>query len=92
MINHCKNRLLTWAYSVFFALSIVVMQLKHQKTKVTSSFGVLIAIHIGIFTKNSNLDMFSSKKREMLRSNGRMGDNLSKRKSPVQNGRVRTYA
>ena len=28
------------------------MQLEHQKTKVSLSFGVLIAIHIGIFTKN----------------------------------------
>ena len=32
-INHCKNRLLTWIYSVFFALPIAVTQLKHQKTK-----------------------------------------------------------
>ena len=33
MMNHCKNRLLTWIYSVFFALQIVVTQLKYQKTK-----------------------------------------------------------
>ena len=35
--------------------------------------------------------MFPSK-REISRSNRRTGDNLSKRESPVQNGRVGTYA
>ena len=40
--------------------------------------------------KIENLDMFPSK-REISRSNGRMEDNLSKRESPVQNGKVGTY-
>ena len=31
-------------------------------------------------------------KREISRSNGRRGDNLSKRESPVLNGRVGRYA
>ena len=64
MINHWKNRLLTLTYSVFFALPIAVMQLKHQKTKVTSSFGVLIEIHIGIFTKNWKFGYVSLKTRD----------------------------
>ena len=34
--------------------------------------------------------MFPSK-REISRSNGRTGDNLSKQESPVQNGRVGMY-
>ena len=34
--------------------------------------------------------MFSSK-REISKSNGRTGDNLSKRESPVQKGRVGMY-
>ena len=29
-MNHCKNRVLIWIYSAFFALPIVVTQLKHQ--------------------------------------------------------------
>ena len=70
MMNHCKNRLLTWFYSVLFELLIAVTQLKHQKIE--------------------NFDMFSSK-REISRSSGRTGDSLSKRESPVQNGRVGTY-
>ena len=37
--------------------------------------------------KIENLQMFPSK-REISRSNRRTGDNLSKRESPVQNGRV----
>ena len=73
-MNHCKNRLLTWIYSVFFTLPIAVTQLKHQKIE-----------------KIENLQMFPSK-REISRSNGRTGDNLSKQESPFQNGRVRTYA
>ena len=40
--------------------------------------------------KTENLQMFPSK-REISRSNGRTGDNLSKRESPVQNGRVGMY-
>ena len=43
------------------------------------------------FQKIENLDKFPSKQ-EILRSNGRTGDNLSKRESPVQNKRVGTYA
>ena len=35
--------------------------------------------------------MFPSE-REISRSNGKTGDNLSKPESPVQNGRVGTYA
>ena len=42
------------------------------------------------YKKNKNLDMFSSK-REISRSDGRTGDNVSKRESAVQNGRVGTY-
>ena len=34
--------------------------------------------------------MFPSKQ-DISRSNGRMGDNLSRRETPVQNGRVGTY-
>ena len=49
MIIHYKNKLLTWTCSVFFALPIAVMHLKRQQTRATLSFGVLIAIHIGIF-------------------------------------------
>ena len=41
--------------------------------------------------KIENLQMFPSK-REISRSNGRTGDSLSKRESPVQNGRVGMYA
>ena len=40
--------------------------------------------------KIENLDMFPSK-RDISRSNGRTGDNLSKRESPVQNRKVGTY-
>ena len=40
--------------------------------------------------KIENLDMFPSK-REIWRLNGRTGDSVSKRESPVQNGRVGTY-
>ena len=63
-INHYKNMLLTWTYSVFFALPILVMQLKHQKMKVTSSFGILIVIHIGTFTKNWKFGHVSLKTRD----------------------------
>ena len=41
-MNHCKNRLLTWIYSVFFTLPIAV---KTPKDKVTCDY-------IGIFTQN----------------------------------------
>ena len=41
--------------------------------------------------KIENLDM-SPSKREISRSNGRMGDNLSKPENTVQNGTVGTYA
>ena len=37
-MNHCKNRLLTWIYSVFFALPIAVTQLKHQKMKYRATY------------------------------------------------------
>ena len=40
--------------------------------------------------KIEDFDMFPSKQ-DISRSNGRMGDNLSKRETPVQNGRVGTY-
>ena len=40
--------------------------------------------------KIENLDMFLSKL-EISSSNGRTGDNLSKRESPLQNGRVGAY-
>ena len=40
--------------------------------------------------KIENLEMFPSK-REISRSNGMMGNNLSKQESPVQKGRVGMY-
>ena len=43
-----------------------------------------------LLQKIENLEMFPSK-REILRSNGRTGDNLSKWDSPAQNGRIDTY-
>ena len=81
-MNHCKNRLLTWIYSVFFALPIAVTHLKHQRR---SNLQYILEF----LQKIENLDMFSSK-REISRSNPRTGDNLSKRDSPVQKGRVGT--
>ena len=83
-MNHCKNRLLTWIYSVFFALPIAVTHLKHQRR---SNLQYILEF----LQKIENLDMFPSK-REILRSNRRTGDNLSKWEYPVQNGRVETYA
>ena len=56
-----------------------IFAVKTPKTK-------LLPIHIGLFTKIENLDMFPSN-REILRSNGRTGDNLSKLESPVQNSK-----
>ena len=44
-----------------------------------------------LLEKIENLQMFPSKW-EILRSNGRTGDNFSKRESPVQNRRVGMYA
>ena len=41
--------------------------------------------------KKLKIWMFPSK-REISRSDGRTGDNLSERESPIQNGRVGTYA
>ena len=43
------------------------------------------------YKKIENLDMLPLK-REISRSNGRMGDNVLKQKSPDQNRRVRIYA
>ena len=58
----------------------------------TKRRGNLRYIHIGIFTiKTRNLDMLPSKW-EISRSNGRRWDNISKRESSFQNGRVGTYA
>ena len=83
-INHCKNRLLTWIYSVFLALPMAVTQLNTRRQST-------LRYILEFLQKIEDLDMFPSK-RQISGSNGRTGDNLSKRESPVQNGRVGTYA
>ena len=76
-----------WIYSVFFfALPIAVTQLKHQNTEYLANLRYILEF----LEKNENLEMFTSKQ-EILRSNGRTRDNLSKQESPIQNGRVEMY-
>ena len=72
--------LLTWIYSVFFALPIPVTQLKYQKTE-------KLVIHTGLFTKYWKFEQVSLKTGDFEIKRGN-GDNLQKGSLPFKTGRL----